>query len=350
MQLGEVFEQSAAAAPPPRRPTRRRFLLPLLALAAVAGALVVHGPGVTQPEAHELLVITNDTGIDLFGPQVRVITGKSRVFHVPIATHVHRLSRQARTPDPISFTAHSADGVPGRYTRATVTYRLDGAGVEAVFRRLGSDPEAWDHFVRSALAAAWTEVITRHPAVSVGDPFARLAEVEAVLRTALSGLFTFTELRPPQASPTPEVQAALEGLRAAEAARAEYERAQADQRTQAQAATRAREEARATRLAGARSEATRILDAARAQARARIAEVRDHADALGVDAQARREALLRQAEVTRIRLPFEVEALKARVDALRTEGPALLDHLIATRIMPQLKHQGRPAAPATGAP
>lgn len=352
MQLGEVFEQAAAMAPPPpRRRTRWRYVLPLLALGAVAGALVLHGPGVAEPEPHELLVVTNPTGIDLLGPEVRVITGKSKVFHVPVVTRVHRLPRQAQSPDPVSFTAHTADGVPLRFSRAGVTYRLDPGGAEAVFRRLGADVDRWDAHVRATLAATWTEVVARHPAVRLGEPMGLLHEVEPALRKALDGQFTVGELRPPEAAFPAEVEAALASLRAAEAARGAEGVARETQENQVVAEEKARAEARGAALDAARAEATRALEAARAQARARLAEARDQADAHEVEAIARREALTRQAEATRIRTPFEVEALTARVEALRTDGPALLDHVIATRIMPQLQalRAGAPA-PVTEAP
>lgn len=355
MQLGDVFEQAEAAAAPaaPRRPRRWRRWLAAAAALALGGALWRHGPGIALAEPGDLLVLTNDTGLDLFGPPVEVVVGgDTPVFYVPVARHAYVLSPRPRVPDPVRLTALSAEGVPVTLVDTAVTYRVDREDAGLVFTTLGVDAATWDAHARAALAACWSEAIAARGAgwLARETPVSLLPSVQEALRTRLKPL-TLQEIRPPTWSIAPELRAALEAEAEADAAEAADEKARTEAEAQRALRRQATEQQAGLALGAARADGRAAIEAARTRAAERLARARQTiADAAAV-AEVEREGLLRRAEAIQARAPLEAEAMKARVDALRQDGPALLDHLIATRILPQLARvrAGRPAPPAAPA-
>ena len=348
MQLGEVFEAAPDAAPPPPRRRRRRWVLPLLALGAVAGTLALHGPGFIQVEPGELVVVTNESGLTFLGPEVAVITGKSNILYVPVAQHAHRMNRRPQTSDPRAIRAHSADGVPFQLTGATVRFALDPPAAGRVFQQLGTDPAAWSTAVQAIVAQAWIDAIGHQNAATLarGTPLDLVPTVTDQIRQRLAGTFTLGTLQPPTWTIEPEVREALDVLVAAERELATAATQAQGLRAEAEASLATQEAAHATALVEARAEAARRIESARTHADERVAGARLRAATRRAEAGGDREALVRQAEATAVRTPFEAQALAARVDAVRQDGPALLDHIIATQVIPQLARLRSPGVAA----
>ncbi|MEZ4467670.1 MAG: SPFH domain-containing protein [bacterium] len=307
MQLGEVFEQAQAAAAPaaPRRPRRWRRWLYITASLALAGALWRHGPGIALPEPGDLLVLTNDVGIDLFGPPVEVVVGgDTPIFYVPVARHAFLISQRPRVPEPVRLTALSAEGIPVALVDTAVTYRVDRDQAAAVFTRLGADPAGWDAHARAALAGAWSDAIAGRGAgwLAHETPVSLLPTVQESLRTRLNPL-TLMEIRPPTWTLAPELRAALDAVAEADAAEAADEKVAREADAALALRRQAAEQQQGLALGAARAEGRAAIEAARTRAAERLAQARQEIATLGAAAEVVRDGLMRKAEAITARAP-----------------------------------------------
>jgi uncharacterized membrane protein YqiK len=339
VQLAEVFDKTQAPDPPPR-PKRRRWVLWLLSLAAFAGALVVHGPGVTQVPAQTALVITNDTGILQLGPPAWVARRSSGLaFWVPIGQHAWRLSLRRNRPDPVAFSAHTQDGIALPVRAATLTYRVDPERAAQVFLKYGHKTRGWDTVARGELAWAWAKVIAMHSATDLASapPDALIPAVRRVLEGRLAGDGFIIEAVSSARWQTPSgIQAGIANRRDRQlklaavldaAAKAVGEAALADFKTQQQWDT---ERAEQSAILEAQ------LEAAGMQAAADLEEARRDAESGLIAARSERATLFTRAQVIDAVAPSEAEALAARAVALAEHGGRLLDEAILTHVLPQV--------------
>lgn len=355
MQLAEVFDKTQAPAPPPR-PKRRRWLLWLFALVAFGSALIVHGPGVTQVPSQTAFVVTNDVGLALLGPPARVSRRSAGLaFWVPIVQHGWRMSLRTQRPDPVAFSARTADGLPFPLRKAQVTYRIDPQAADRAFLAFGHRPRRWDLAVRGELAVAWSAVIGEHTSTALASMSAEalVARVHQTLTAQLapSGVIVETVTRAQWQAPR-RIDAGLSRRSAArqalEVARAEAAKAITDG-AEADAATHARW---ATERAALDAILEAELEAARMQTTADLDEARRDAESAIIGARSTRATLFTRAEVLQTVAPSQARALAARTAALTEHGGRLLDEAILQHVLPRIDGRAPPPADdaATGGP
>lgn len=340
VQLGEVFEQTEATAPPPQPPRKRRWLFWLLVLGSLAGALAVHGPGITQVRPQVALVITNDAGLRWFGPPARVARHRPGLgWWIPIAQHAHPISLRRRRTESIAVVVRSREGAPVGLRGAAVSYQVRPSEAARVFLRLGADGAAWDALVRGRAALVFSRLAGGEglAALRATDPAAITATARRQLERDLDDHgFELLDLGVGRWQPPTGIADALDAEAAtakAHAALADVAAAAVESAAMADLDLQAEQDVEdATHAAILEAD----LEAARLEAEASIAAARRAADDRRARAEAERTALLTRATVIETVAPRDAEGLRARIDALGERGLRLLDEAILTHVLPQV--------------
>lgn len=350
MRLGEVLADEGSEEEAPR--PRRRFglwiaLWLLLGLGALSWA---HGPVVLFPEPDEAIVLYSPEGLGLLGPPVRTIVDKPFVVRLPLLQRFARIGTAERTVEVEARP--TVAGVPIRLVGGKVRHRVRASDAHQVVPTLGVDPAVRDGLVRDLTRAAWTEAIGGLSLTALADPGQIAARLDAAGerlsdRAAELGIDATVEARPAvEVDPTVagllarigEVEAQV-AERAAGAGQSEA-RLRDDRLGLERRHRQARVEARAALQ-------DRLAAAEAAAARARVEAERTHAARLAA-ARVERATLNALARTVEGDARSEADAVRTRVAALGQSGPRVLDHVIATHVMPQLERvrTGRPVGPA----
>lgn len=340
VQLGEVFEQTEATAPPPK-PKRRPWLLWLLLLIVIAGVPLLHGPGIEQIPAQTALVVTNDTGLALFGPPARVARFRPGLaFWLPVAQHAHRVSLRRRRTDGVDVDLRTRDGVPLELLGASASFQVRPTDAAKVFLHSGARAEDWSRLVRAETALAWATLVQERELADLlsTPPRSLLLPIKRRLETRLDALgFELLEVYPPRWRPPATLRAAVHAVEAARTARDAAAKASADAVQAAAAADRTVAQRQATEDAAHAAILAAELEAARMESAALLAAARDAAVTRRDAAQTERTALFTRAKVIEAVAPSDAEGLAARVNAVAAHGERLLDQAILETVLPQLR-------------
>lgn len=340
MRLGDVLTETDESDEAPPKPKRRFGLWIALWLLLGLGALSwAHGPVVLFPEPDEAIVLYSPEGWGIFGPAVRTVVDKPFVVRLPL---LQRFARMHTGPRTVEVDARLGTGaVSIRLAGGKIRHRVRPPDVSRVVLKLGSDPAVRDGLMRDLTRAVWAEAIADLDLADLADPARITARLEKAAGTLADRAATYGIDAAVEARPAVEVDPEVAGLLArigeveaqvrarrtgagAEATRSADDRAALERRHRAElAATRAALQAR---LVEASSTAARArVRAERAyQARLSAAEVEKHtlmALAITIDSEAVAEA----------------HSARVRARALGENGPRILDHVIATHVMPQLQ-------------
>ncbi|MEZ4433644.1 MAG: hypothetical protein R3F65_14645 [bacterium] len=348
MRLGEVLDRTEENADTETERPRRRFGLWIalwlcVGLAAVSWA---HGPVVLFPEDDEAIVVYTPAALGVLGPPTQTVVDRPFVVRVPLAQRVARIDTAPRRVEVAGPAV--ADGVAVRLVGGEVTHRVRPADADGVIRRLGTDPAARDALMTALAHAVYAEAVGGLRLSDLADAGRIAAALDAARRrlgdrAAQHGIEAQVVTRP-----AAEVDPAAAGLLARigevedrlAARRGDATESEADRRDDRLALDRRHRDERAQ----ARVELdARIAAAERQVAEARVAGERVYAARL---AAARAEAAALTAATAAVEVEGRLAAERARagVAALGENGRAVLDHVIATQVMPQL------ARVRTGAP
>lgn len=349
MRLGEVLDRTDEATddelPRPRRRTRLWVGLWLcVGLAAMSWA---HGPVLLFPQADEAIVLYTPPRLELIGPPTRTVVDASFVVRLPLVQRAARIDTAAR---PVTVEGSVvADGVGLRLVGGQIHHRVRPADADAVVRRLGTDPSVRDALVADLARLAYAEGVGRLRVGELTDAERITAALDEAGRTladraAQYGLETRVETRP-----AAEVDPAVAGTLARIAEIEDRLAARRGHATESEADRRDDQLAQARRHRDELAQVQTELTARLAEAEARAAEARVQGEQLhaGRLAAARAEAAALVAEAAALRAEGEAESARVRagVAALGGNGARLLDHVIATEVMPQLAQirTGQPA-------
>lgn len=349
MRLGDVIESTERADEQPAPPRRRTRLWVTLWLAVgLAAVSLVHGPIVLFPAEGEVIVLYTARHLSVLGPETRVINDKPFAIRVPLAQNFARLEIAARES---AFEVDvGAAGTRVRLVGGVARHQVRPADAEAVIQRLGVAPEARDQLIEALARKTHASAIADLDLGALAD--ARqieraLIEAGRALADEAANYGVEVEVTTrPAASLDPEVSRLLARIGEAED-RIAGQRSSADKqgidRAEVTAALqrrhRAEQAAVESELADRRAKARQAVEAARLRAEQvyteRISSARSEA-----------ATLLARARVIESNATAEATAIRARMTAIGDRGPQVLDHVIATHVMPQLSRlrTGMPAA------
>lgn len=342
MRLGEVLDRTDEATDDeqPRSRRRTRLWVGLWLCVGLAAMSWAHGPVLLFPQADEAIVLYTPPSLGLIGPPTRTVVDASFVVRLPLVQRAARIDTAAR---PVTVEASVvADGVGLRLVGGQIHHRVRPADADAVVRRLGTAPAVRDALVADLAHATYAEGVGRLRVGELTDPERIIAALDEAGRTladraAQYGLETRVETRP-----AAEVDPAVAGTLARIAEIEDRLAARRGHATESEADRRDDRLAQARRHRDALAQVQTELTARLADAEARAAEARVEGEQLhaGHLAAARAEAAALVAEAAALRTEGEVEAARVRagVAAIGGDGARLLDHVIATEVMPQLAH------------
>lgn len=349
MRLGEVLAEDAAEEEAPR--PRRRFglwiaLWLLLGLGALSWA---HGPVVLFPEADEAIVLYSPEAFGLLGPPVRTIVDQPFVVRLPLLQRFARISTAARMVEVDAQP--TAAGVTIRLVGGKVEHRVRPSDADRVVRALGSDPAVRDRLVAELTRAAWTEAVAGLATSALAEPTRITDRLDAAAERIADGAAEYGIDAKVLDRPAVEVDPTVAGL----LARIGEIEAQVEAR--AAGAGQSEERLRDDRLGLERRHRQDRL-AIRAELQDRLAAAEDAAARARIDAERAYTARLAAARVEQGTLlamarsvdadaRAEADAMKARVAALGQNGARVLDHVIATQVIPQVERvrTGMPIGP-----
>ncbi len=324
----------------PPKPKRRFGLWIALWLLLGLGALSwAHGPVVLFPEPDEAVVLYSPEGWGIFGPAVRTVVDKPFVVRLPLIQRFVRMHTGQRTVEVDARLAAGAVSI--RLAGGKIRHRVRPPDASRVALRLGTDPAVRDGLMRDLTRAVWAEAVAELEVGDLADPAritARLEEAAGELadRAAEFGIDAAVEARP-AVEVDPEVAGLLARIGEVEsqvAARRSGAGAEATRNAEDRAALerRHRAEVAATRAALQ----ARLVEASAAAARARVEAQRAYEariSAAGVE----QHTLMALATTIESEAAAEAHSARVRAQALGENGPRILDHVIATHVMPQLQ-------------
>lgn len=348
MRLGEVLDRTDETAGAEAERPRRRFGLWIalwlcLGLAAVSWA---HGPVVLFPEGDEAIVLYTPEALGVLGPPTQTVVDRPFVLRVPLAQRVARIDTGPRRVEVAGPAV--ADGVAVRLVGGEISHRVRPADADGVIRRLGTDPAARDALMTALAHAVYAEAVGGLRLSDLADAGRIAAALDAAGRRLGDRAAQFGIEAQVATRPAAEVDPAAAGMLARigevedrlAARRGDATESASDRRDDRLALDRRHRDERAR----ARVE----LDARIAAAEARAAEARVAGERVFAArvAAARSEAAALRAAAAVVEAEGRLAAERARagVAALGENGRAVLDHVIATEVMPQL------ARVRTGAP
>lgn len=340
MRLGDVLSETDEAKDDAPKPRRRFGLWIALWLLLGLGALSwAHGPVVLFPEPDEAVVIYNPEGWSIFGPGVLTVVDKPFIPRLPL---LQRYARIDTAPREVEVDARvSARGVAVRLAGGRVSHRVRAPDASRVVLSLGTDPAVRDRLVSDLARATWAAAIAELQVADLADPAHIAARLDAAGeqfadRAAAFGIDASVATRP-----AVEIDPAVSGM----LARIGEMETRLDERRTGTGAQTERESAdRAALERRHRAEATaaratlqaRWVEASGAAARARVEAERAYAARIAA-AEVEQHTLLAEARVIEAEARADAAAARARVAAIGQNGPRILDHVIATEVMPQLE-------------
>lgn len=340
MRLGEVLDRTEESSTDEADKPRRRFGLwiALWLCVGLAAVSFAHGPVLLFPGDDEVVVLYTPPSLGVLGPPTRTVVDQSVVIRVPLAQRVARIDTAARRlgiEGPVA-----ADGVHLRLVGGEITHRVRPADADAVIRRLGGDPAVRDALMAALAHAVYAEAVARLRLSDLADAARIAAALDAagqVLadRAAQHGIEVVVATRP-----AAEVDPAAAGLLARIGEIEDRLAARRGDATESAADRRDDRLALDRRHRDAVAQARAAMDARLGEAEAHAAEARVGAErvvaARLAAAGSTAAALTARAAVIEAEAIGEAERVRAGVEALGENGRAVLDHVIATQVMPQL--------------
>ncbi len=325
---------------PPPKPKKRlfKFMCWLFLLSGIAMGLFVRGPGVMQLGEGEAVLLTNDAEIAFLGPKRRFIEGPAFVIYLPVATEAIRFQTTPRATD-LEAEALTQDLVQLRSEHAFLTWSITGPEAAQVIDLLGRNEADWAEAARLEGVAALVQMFGRLTFAELQDrekmqSALQNAQIDLRRRLKAMGLH-LVDLHCPLWS-SERLLPELEQLKALRE-RMDALQGEADRQKAAIAQERAVEQSsNEAQLRSAEEDLQKKRAELQAEIEAGKAAFSRELQQRWEQAEAETLAKLKKIEAQKQLDAVELQALKARREALGRQGSRALDRAIAECVLPQL--------------